>query len=153
MFRHQTEPARRSEIQRRRIARHFADNKGQIATAQAFFKREQCVLRLVSGNMDQAVTQPFRQAGAIRPTRQADRRLVLHPQPWALIRRIIGSIARHRQCQRRAAAFVSRGKQFGVANVSAQAGPPARGAAFILPVPGRQTARKLVEGQCGWAQR
>ena len=110
-FRRQTEPARRGEIKRRRIARHFADDKGQIAAAQALLQCEQRIFGAMGRDMDQAVAQGRGQAGAIGAARLADRGLVLHPQPGP----VIGGVCRgHGQRQCGAAGLVSRGKQFGV---------------------------------------
>ena len=66
-LRRQTEPARGGEIERRRVARQFADDKRQIATAYPFFQREQRIGRFVGGDMDQPVAQPFGQARTIGP--------------------------------------------------------------------------------------
>ena len=67
---HQREPPRGGEIKRARIARHLADDKGEVAAAQPLFQREQCVFRAGGGDMDQAMAQGARQAGAIGPPAQ-----------------------------------------------------------------------------------
>lgn len=48
------QPARCREIERARIARQLADDKGKVGAAQPFLEREQDIVRLCRGNMDQS---------------------------------------------------------------------------------------------------
>ena len=147
--RHQAQPARRGKIERPRIARNFADHESEVATAQPLFKREQGVLHPINRDMDQAVAQGFGQTRPIGPTRQTDRRLVLHPQPGTMIDTLVRRIDGQRQRKRRTARLVGGGKDLGMvtgpARFAAQARSPAC-CAPIIPDPGRGTTRRMVEG-------
>ena len=100
LFSGQRQPPRRGEAQRPGVPRQLADNESEIAAAQALLQREQGVLRAIRRNMDQSVAQRLWQAGAIGATGKPERRLVLHPQPGALVCRQL--ILRQSQGQRRA---------------------------------------------------
>ena len=116
-FRHQAEPARGGERQRFGVARQLADHKREVAAAQSFLKREQRVFGAFRGDMEQAVAQAWRQARAIGPPTQPQRRRILHPQPRALVV-LPGLIQRKGQRQPRPARFARGGKQFGMAHFS-----------------------------------
>ena len=97
-LRRQAEPARGGEIERAGIARHLPHDEGQIAATQPFFQRKQRVLRAFGRDMDQAVAQLRRQAGAIGPPGQPQGLGILHPQPGALVGRVghrIGRLGGH----------------------------------------------------------
>ncbi len=89
---HQRQTPRRGEIERARIARHFADDEGKVAAAQPFFHGEQRLFRAGGGNVDQAVTQGARQAGAIGPPSKPPGLGILDPQPRTLVRYVGGGI-------------------------------------------------------------
>lgn len=94
LFRRQPQPARGGEIERAWVSRDLSDHERKVTATQALLQRKQSVLRRAGRNMDQAMTHLRRETRQIGPARQAQRRLVLHPQEQALVGRICRRIRR-----------------------------------------------------------
>ena len=124
-FHRQAEPPRRSEIERTGIARNLANHESQIAAAQPFFQREQCVLRAFYGNVDQPIPQGGRQAGLVGPPALPERAFILHPQPGPGTT-LLRAIQRQGQSQPGTAAFPGRCKNFPVQGVNGPSRLPVR---------------------------
>ena len=79
LLRCESQPARSGEIERARVSRHFAHHRSDIAAAQPFLEREERVLRLLAGDMDQAMAKSLGQSGTVRSPAQSQRFAILYP--------------------------------------------------------------------------
>lgn len=86
-FDRQAEAAGGGEVQRLGITGDLPDDESEVATAQPFLDREERILGGAGNDMDHAVAQAGGQAGSIRPPAQAQRLVILHPQPAPCLRR------------------------------------------------------------------
>ena len=126
-----------------RIAGDLADHAGELAAAQPFLEREQRILGLGGGDMDQPAAQLGRQPGPIGPPGEPQRGA--RPAPTARLRSVLPSgqarVERQRQRRRRAAGLAAarRRSRCGSAHAS----------------PGRQRARGARGGSAprSWARR